>query len=159
MNSQQSFSWTVPEKFNFAHDVLDHQAKIRPDQTALYWVGIDGAKREISYSQMSDASKRAANVLEASGLRRGNLVILIIGKIPVWWEIFSACIRMGLIISPAPTSLTGKDLDYRIEAAGASAVIAQANLVDRLSTSQELATLKIKMTVGGTIPNWTNFDI
>lgn len=155
---RDEFSWKRPKKFNFAGDVLDELAKKHSKSTALYWVAKDGKKREISFLEMSLASKRAANVLTDAGLTRGDLVILIVGKIPVWWEIFSACIRMGLVVSPAPTSITTRDLEYRIEMSGAAAVITEAALAEVLNDANGIRETKALFSVGGTLTGWQEFD-
>ena len=154
----REFVWRTPQKFNFAGDVLDTLAARVPDSTALYWVGIDGSRRKISFSAMSSASKRVANVLADAGLKRGDLVILIVGKIPIWWEAFSACIRMGLVVSPAPTSLTVRDLDYRIATAGAAAVIAERSLIEPFAESQKLKNVAVRYAVGGGARGWSDLD-
>ena len=134
---KKNFTWPTQEKFNFARDVIDRHAADIPDVIALHWLGIDDSEQKISFAQMSARSKQAANVLQDAGIKRGDSVIVVISKIPAWWEVFLACLRIGAIVSPATVTLSGRDLDYRIKTAGASALIVESNLIEKLSSSEE----------------------
>ncbi len=154
------FTLNKPEKFNFVRDILDQNAKEYPDLTALYWVGVENEVVKLSFSDMSKRSQRAANVLKSAGLKRGDVVILVIGKKPVWWDLFSACIRLGLVISPAPTSISAQDLDYRIESAEAKGIIAESHLADAFQKSERLSELTMRMTYGiQRIDNWASYEL
>ena len=159
MSNVQSFELEKPKKFNFVRDVLDRNAKECADLSALYWVASDGHKEITTFKEMSVASQKAANVLKSHGLKRGDVVILVIGKLPVWWTLFSACLRLGIVISPAPTSISARDLDYRIEAAGAKGLVVQEDLISRYAESEKLKSLTVKFSVAGEeVVGWTAFE-
>jgi len=53
-------------------------------------------------------------VLTSTGVKKGNLVLLIMKPKPAWWEIVTACLRMGVVVSPGTTQLSSKD-ETRVE--------------------------------------------
>jgi non-ribosomal peptide synthetase component E (peptide arylation enzyme) len=69
---KDNFKITVPERFNFAYDVLDELAVNKPDKTALYWTQDTGAKRIISFGEMKRLSDKAANYLSSLGIGKGD---------------------------------------------------------------------------------------
>ena len=154
---KQSFAWPEQKKFNFARDVIDVRAAEIPDVTALHWLGVDASEEKISFSDMADRSKQAANVLQAAGIKRGDSVIVVVSKIPAWWELFLGCLRIGAIVSPATVTLSGRDLDYRIKTAKASAVVIESNLLEKLTSSEELPNVGVKIVVGEDTPGWHHY--
>jgi medium-chain acyl-CoA synthetase len=116
----ESFELSVPTAFNFARDVID--ATDDPQAPAIFWVKGD-QEIAVSYQELSDSSKRIATGLQSLGVRKGDTVIVLLGRKLQWWEVVTACLRMGAVLSPATPQLSATDLEYRINAAGASCVI------------------------------------
>jgi acetyl-CoA synthetase/medium-chain acyl-CoA synthetase len=158
-----SFEWERPDRYNFARDVIDARAQTDPDAQALLCVSEDGAEEHVSYAEISAASRRVANVLSAAGVRRGDVVILVLGRDRAWWEAMTACIRMGAIASPGTSQLSPKDLAYRFEASNARAVIALPSVAERVDAmadrfpDQRFPNLVAKLVVNGTRPGWTDY--
>jgi len=50
-------------------------------------------------------------------------IVTILGRKIAWWEVFTASLRMGAILSPGTTQLSAKDLAYRINTSQATCVI------------------------------------
>ena len=99
-NSYRDFSWPRPERFNFARDVVDKWAERDPDKLALFWVDDQGAEERRTFADISAASCRVANLLQGAGVRPGDYVVMILGRQMAWWEVFTAALRMGAVISP-----------------------------------------------------------
>ncbi len=116
------FKWEVPEYFNFAGQVIDKWAE-DPDKLAMLWVDDAGTEIRKTFADISKASKKLANVLAAEGIKQGDVVIVILPRNIEWWEIFTACIRMGAVIAPGTTQLTSKDIEYRANKAEAACII------------------------------------
>lgn len=155
----REFSWPRPERFNFARDVVDQWAAEDPDKLALLWVDDEGNEEKRSFSQVSDASRRVANLLTAAGVKRGDYVVMILGRQLAWWEVFTASLRMGAVISPGTTQLTVKDIAYRINAARATCVVtdtANAGKVD--AALPECTTLSARVLVDGQRDGWIDYE-
>jgi acyl-coenzyme A synthetase/AMP-(fatty) acid ligase len=119
---RRSFQLDVPEYFNFAADIIDKQAQ-NPDKEAMLWVGQHGEERHITFAHFSEASSRAANAFSALGIAKGDLVLVMLPRLPEWWETILGLIRLGAIPIPCTTLLTPKDIQFRSEVAEARVFI------------------------------------
>ena len=126
-----SFTWDVPERFNFARDIVDKWAE-DPDKLAMWCVEGDGSESKRTFLDFSRASRRLANVLTRQGIKRGDVAIVVLNRDPEWWEIVTACIRMGVVVTPGTAQLTSKDLEYRINASGAACFITDTTNAPKL---------------------------
>ncbi|ETN37962.1 uncharacterized protein HMPREF1541_07585 [Cyphellophora europaea CBS 101466] len=122
-----------PDQFNFARDIVDAHAKRLPDATALHWVSQDlSTCHQLSYSHFSRRSNLIAKVLSDLGLQAGDLLILILPRLPEWWELATACLRMGVILCPCTTLLVDKDIEYRLNVSGAAAFVGDEVAVGKM---------------------------
>jgi acyl-coenzyme A synthetase/AMP-(fatty) acid ligase len=152
------FEWEVPEYFNFAGDVIDKWAKKDPNKLAMHWVNDDGLEAKRTFMDFSKASKRLCNVLYKNGVRRGDVLMIVLGRSIEWWEVFTACIRMGVIIAPGTTQLTSKDIEYRVNTCNAVCFITDnANAAKLDAVADKCPTLKCKLVVGGDRDGWLDY--
>jgi acyl-coenzyme A synthetase/AMP-(fatty) acid ligase len=151
------FKWEVPEYFNFAGDVIDKWAQ-DSKKLAMHWVNDDGLEARRTFLDFSKASKRLCNVLSGQGVKRGDVVMIVLGRSIEWWEVFTACIRMGVVIAPGTTQLTSKDLEYRINTAKAACFITDNGNAPKLDAIvDKCPTLKCKLVIGGGRDGWLNY--
>jgi acyl-coenzyme A synthetase/AMP-(fatty) acid ligase len=144
----------VPEYFNFATDVMDHWAKIRPDVVGLWCVDVaTGAEQKFTFRQLSDAGARAANVFRSAGVRRGDRVLVMLPRVPQWWIAMLGLIRLGAVPVPATLLLTPRDVAYRLDAARIRAVVTSPE-----GTAKADGFDGIKLAVGAAPPGWIDFD-
>lgn len=129
----------VPDRFNFAQDVLDAHAaeEATRDGLALHHVaeGGSGSEEETrwTYAQLSDLSRRAASALRKMGdIRRA---VIVLPKVPEWWLLNAAALRTGTVLLPGTTLLSSSDLSARLEASGADAVIADAATTEKVDVA------------------------
>jgi len=118
----RNFQLDVPEYFNFAADVIDKYAQTTNKQ-AMLWIGQHGEERHLTFAHFSDASNRVANAFSALGLRKGDPVLMMLPRIPEWWESILGLIRLGAIPIPCTTLLTPKDIQFRADIAQPVAII------------------------------------
>ncbi|KFY42753.1 hypothetical protein V494_02271 [Pseudogymnoascus sp. VKM F-4513 (FW-928)] len=103
-----------PDTFNFAVDVVDYWAAQPGDLEAMYWVSKDESqKRSLTFKYFSRQSHRVSVLLQRLGVKQGETMVMIVPRVPAWWEIAVGAIRSGVIISPATVLLTAKDIQYR----------------------------------------------
>jgi acyl-coenzyme A synthetase/AMP-(fatty) acid ligase len=157
--ARRTFSWARPEKFNFAGDVIDRWAQ-EPQKEAIRWIDDHGADISRSFAQLSEASRKACNVLASAGVKRGDTLVLVLGRQLAWWEVLTACIRMGVVVSPGTTQLSGKDLAYRITACNASAVVTDSGTAAKIDAVREQCpSLSTCLVVDGTpAPGWLDYQ-
>jgi acyl-coenzyme A synthetase/AMP-(fatty) acid ligase len=120
---RRNFYLEVPEYFNFAIDVIGKWAE-DPGKLAMLWVGKDGKTEEhISFAQFAERSSRAANAFAALGIRKGVTVMVMLPRIPEWWETVLGLMKIGAVPIPCTTLLTPKDIQFRAEVAEARGFI------------------------------------
>ncbi|EEP80545.1 hypothetical protein UREG_05387 [Uncinocarpus reesii 1704] len=113
-----------PEYFNFALHVVDKWAAIRPSPQALLWVDQKGRNPlSLDYAYFSKRSHQAAELLTRLGVKKGDRVIIILPRVPAWWEIATAIIRIGAVVCPCTTQAVAHDIEYRARASGATVFI------------------------------------
>src|SRR5580692_4265090 len=153
-----NFRWQCPEFFNFGFDVVDAWAAASPEHLALRWVGPD-VERTLTYSQLVDRSSRFARALAGLGLSRGERVLVILPRVPEWWETLIGLLKAGAVAIPGTTLLTPKDLAYRIELAGVTAVITDVEGAEKIDAMGNAPTgLKQRILVGPeTRPDWQSY--
>jgi len=157
--ARAEFKWAPPARFNFARDVIDKWAEQDPAKLAMVWVDDHGHERRITYREMSNRSRRLCNVLAASGIRRGDTIIVMLPRLVAWWEVVTACLRMGVVVSPGTGQLAPKDLAYRIEASQATAFITEEKHVAKLAAIADVAaTLKLRLCVDGAPDGWSDYE-
>jgi acetyl-CoA synthetase len=106
---------------NFAREIVDTKPAERP---ALLELARDGARREWTFGQIAERSARLAGALEQNGVRRGDVVMTLIGNRPEWVLSMLACFRVGAVVLPCTEQLRAKDLRLRIAVAKPTLVLA-----------------------------------
>ncbi|XP_072454065.1 acyl-coenzyme A synthetase ACSM5, mitochondrial isoform X3 [Notamacropus eugenii] len=155
----------IPEYFNFASDVLDmwsqmEKAGKRSPNPAFWWIDGQGAEIKWTYEELGIQSRKTANVLSrVCNLRPGDRLLLILPRIPEWWLVNVACMRTGVVIIPGVSQLTKKDIQYRLQASAAKAIITNDSLAPQVDTiSADCPSLRTKVLVSGSRrPGWLNF--
>jgi len=156
---KENFKITVPERFNFAYDVLDELAATKPDKTALYWTNDQGEKRVFSFADMKRLSDKAANYLSSLGIGKGDKVMIILKRDWQFWHTIMALHKLGAATIPATHLLTEKDITYRVNAAGVKAIISTdfGEVAARVDNAKDMPTLKLKLLCGDR-EGWLNYD-
>jgi acyl-coenzyme A synthetase/AMP-(fatty) acid ligase len=115
---------------NFARDVVE-AAPAR--NRALVEIGREGSRREWTFGQVAaDAAKVAAR-LHSQGLRRGDVVVTLVGNRSEWVLALVACFRLGLVALPCSEQLRANDLRYRLEVAQPRLVVCDQRNADVLT--------------------------
>ncbi len=66
--------WDVPARYNIARDVCDKHPR---DKLAMVWEDWRGHEREVTWGELQSLANRAANVLAAHGVQRGDRVAVV----------------------------------------------------------------------------------
>jgi acyl-coenzyme A synthetase/AMP-(fatty) acid ligase len=127
-------------RVNFSRDVVD--AAPGGDR-ALVEIERDGRRREWTFGEVADASARLAGAFAARGVRRGDVVLTLVGNRPEWVLAMVACFRIGAVVLPCNEQLRAGDLRARLDAAAPRLVV-----VDERNAG-ELASAGVDPTAGG----------
>ena len=156
----RKFTITVPEHFNFGFDVIDRHAE-EENKRALVWTDAGGVQsKEYTFRDIKLLSNQAANALRGAGVKKGDRVFIMLGRVPEWFFILVACHKLGAVIMPAPVILTVGDIEYRITKGRANAVItnnANHAKVDEAVKKIDAPFLRNKFLSDGAAPGWADF--
>ncbi len=116
-----------PATFNFARDIVERRAQLCPHDRALWCVAESGLERCFTFAELTDLARRASHLFQQAGIRRGDRVLVMLPRVPMWWIGMLGLIRLGAVPITATTLLTSKDIDYRVSTAGISALLTDAD--------------------------------
>ncbi|MEI5583409.1 MULTISPECIES: acetate--CoA ligase [unclassified Agromyces] len=116
--------WFDDGELNVAANCLDRHVEAGlGDRVAFYWEGEPGDSRVVTYAQLTDEVKRAANALTDLGVREGDRVAIYLPMIPEAVVSMLAVARLGAIHSVVFGGFSADSLASRIDDAEASVVI------------------------------------
>ena len=116
--------WFSDGDINVAYNCLDrHVNNGLGDRVALHFEGEPGDQESITYAQLTDRVKRAANLLASLGVSQGDRVIIYMPLIPEAVVAMLAVARLGAIHSVVFGGFSAESLRARIDDANATLVI------------------------------------
>ncbi len=90
---------------------LDARAALRPEKTAIR---VADTGRELSYRALAQLCHRCAHTLQQLGVVAGDRVALALRSEPLYLALYFAAARLGAILIPLNTRLTGLELDEQL---------------------------------------------
>ncbi len=156
---KSNFKIEVPEKFNFAYDVLDKLAEQKPNKRALVWLNENGEKHTFSFSDIKRLSDKAANFFLSVGIKKGDKVMVILKRHHEFWYTIMALHKIGAITIPATHLLTKKDIEYRVNAAGIRMIVctSSGDISSSIDMAQNMPTLEYKAILDGERDGWLSY--
>jgi acetyl-CoA synthetase len=156
------FKIYVPQDFNFAFDVVDELAKLKPSKKAMIWCDDNGNNKILTFNDIKNKSNKAANFFKSLGIHKGDVVMLILRRHYEYWICVTALHKLGALVIPATHLLTTRDLLYRVIVAKVKVIIALAderiyNVINQVKKSK-LTKLQFIISVNGYINNWINYS-
>jgi len=160
---RRNFHLEVPEYFNFATDVIGKWAS-DPNKLAMLWIGQNGEERQLTFAHFAERSSRAANAFARLGIQKGDRVLVMLPRIPEWWESVLGLMKIGAIPIPSTTLLTPKDIQYRAGVAEVAAFITDSEGAEKFDqVRSECPTVKVAILVEpnadvGGREGWTSYQ-
>jgi len=154
------FTLKYSENYNFAYDVMDEIARLQPNRRAMIWCNEAGEEHTFSFSDLKRMSDKTANMLRTHGVKKGDMVMLVLKRHFEFWFSILALHKLGAVAIPATNLLTKKDFEYRFEAAGVKAVLCTADgeVAEHVDMAcEEYKGLSSKIIVNGKRDGWYSF--
>ena len=148
------FQWPSFDRFNWAIDWFDDVARRHPDRPALWIVEEGGGETKLSFAELAERSNRLANHLSGLGVRRGDRVLLMLPNVAPLWETVLAAMKLGAVVIPATTLLTGPDLVDRVARGRVRHVVAAAEHTEKFA---ELPAEVTRIAVGAPVAGWHDY--
>jgi acyl-coenzyme A synthetase/AMP-(fatty) acid ligase len=153
----RDFRWDVPGHYNFAFDVVDRWGE-DAEKLAMLWVNERGDEKRLTFGDFTARSNQVANALRTLGLRKGDRILIMLPRVPEWWEAVLGMMKIGAISMPGTTLLTPKDVAYRIRSAEAAAVITDEEGAFKVEqVADDCPTLRLKILLGPEREGWVNY--
>lgn len=151
------FTWPQLERFNWARDYFDGIARGNP-APALHIVEESGEEARLSYDDLRVRSNQVASFLVGQGARRGDRILLMLGNEVALWETMLAAIKIGAVLIPATTLLSGDDLADRLRRGRVRWVITNATGVGKFSAlpGDALQGVGLISVRAPALPGWTD---
>jgi acyl-coenzyme A synthetase/AMP-(fatty) acid ligase len=152
-----SFRLDVPESFNFARDVVGMWADDR-NRRAMVWLGRNGEERQITFRDFYRRARRAAAAFRAAGIQKGDRVLVVMPRVPEWWETLLGLELIGAVAAPGTTLLTARDMKYRVDLAQATAAVMDDENARKLADVRaECPDLRTVFVLGQTMPDTIDY--
>ncbi len=149
----------VPEFYNFGFDVVDRWAE---DRTKLALISVDPSgeqSQQHTFWDLKMLSNKFANTLRDLGINKGDRVFVMLPRIPQWYVVLVAMMKLGVIPMPATTLCTPRDIEYRINQAEAVAAITDLENAPKVEESAGACpSLKHLIMAQGEKRGWLNYD-
>jgi acetyl-CoA synthetase len=149
------------DNFNFAFDIVDELGTTKPDKLAMLHISRDKTERRFTFGDMKKESSRCANYFKSIGIKRGDKVLLVMGRRYQFWFAMIGLNKLGAIAIPATNQLQTHDIEYRFKKAGIEHMICtiDGDVAQQADEAEKLyKPLKNKIIVGGERDGWRNFD-
>ncbi len=151
----------VPDNFNFGYDVVDEWASSNPGKRALCWTNDRGEHRDLTFGELKTLSDQTAAFFLSIGIKKGDMVMLILKRNIEFWQAIVALHKIGAIAIPATHLLTDGDITYRNNAAGIKAIVATGDtqLIEHVNLAMAGSpTVERRVVVGNEVPDgWIDF--
>lgn len=146
---------SIPETFNVAEYFVDRNLNEgRGEHTAILF-----QEQRLSYRTVADQVQRAANLLQAGGLERGDRLVLILYDSPEFVATFWGAIRSGLLPIPSNTLLSADDYAFMLQDSGARGLVVDARLYEKIEPAlNQLPELKSVWVSGKSQPGRKNLE-
>jgi len=100
---------------NIAHEAVDrHLDGPLAERVALRFLGRRGGARELTYAELARQTDRFANVLAALGVRRGERVFVLAGRIPELYVAALGTLKHGGVFSPLFSAFGPEPIEQRL---------------------------------------------
>ncbi|MEO0068050.1 MAG: AMP-binding protein [candidate division WOR-3 bacterium] len=156
----RNFRWEIPEYYNFAYDTVDAWAEKDRTKLALISVEDDGkTAQKHTFWELSRLSNKFANLLFASGAKKGDRILVLLPRIPEWYVAVLGAMKAGVVFMPTPTLSTSKDIEYRLNTSGAKFCITDADNAQKIADAQpNCPNLKTVFLVNGKREDWISYN-
>ncbi|HEY6513921.1 MAG TPA: AMP-binding protein, partial [Burkholderiaceae bacterium] len=145
----RGFRWQVPERFNLAEVCCARWARDTPDAVAIRCEQDNGARLRVSYGQLYRQASRAANLLRALGVQRGDRVAIVLPQRIDTAVAHIAVSMIGAVAMPLSMLFGADALHYRLRDSGAACAIVDAGaLANVLVARADCPALAHVITVG-----------
>jgi acetyl-CoA synthetase len=138
----RAFSWAAARAqldglaggrgLNIAHEAVDRHANgPRASKIALRCVAKDGRRTDLSYATLRDQTNRFANLLGSLGVRKGDRVFSLLGRIPELYVAALGTLKNTSVFSPLFSAFGPDPIRDRLRIGDAKVLVTTPELYER----------------------------
>lgn len=117
---------------NIAHEAVDrHAAGPYADKVALRWLGKSGERRDTTYCELRKATNQFANALKSLGVRPGERVFVLMGRLPELYVAVLGTLKAGCVASPLFSAFGPEPVAIRLELGEGRVLVTTSGLYSR----------------------------
>jgi acetyl-CoA synthetase len=117
---------------NIAHEAVDrHLLHGLGAKTAIRWLGKTGERREMSYAELARATNRFANALAGLGVRPGERVFVLMGRLPELYVAVLGALKARCVATPLFSAFGPEPIATRAEMGDARVLVTTSELYRR----------------------------
>ncbi|RAK76580.1 acyl-coenzyme A synthetase ACSM5 [Aspergillus fijiensis CBS 313.89] len=88
-----------------------------------------GQAQEFHYSHFEQRAHQVAHALQASGINKGDVILLMSCRAPDWYEMLCGCMLAGVVVCPCSAALMPAEVSQRAQMTNASAIVASSGRI------------------------------
>ncbi len=158
-NARNGFEIPTPKYYNFAYDCVDKLGETDRNRQAMLWVNQQGEEKRFTFYDFSRLSNQAANLFLRLGISKGDAVMIMLPRIPEWWVVSLALIKLGAIQCPSPSLLTSADLRQRVKMGRFKMVITDTTNADKFDEIfDDCPLLQQRVLIEGERHGWISYQ-
>ena len=119
-----------PDSPHTVADILEHWAAARPDNVAILF-----EDRSYTYRDLEEHARRYAHWAQSLGLKRGDVVALLMENRPEYIFAWGGLIKLGVAVALINTNLRERSLAHSIAISGARHVVMGAEMADNYASA------------------------
>ena len=143
----------APIQYNLVNEFEKFQDD--PKRLAIVWKSDDGESKTITYKELMELSSQAANVFTTAGLKKGDVVLVMVPRLIEAYVTYIGALKAGLVVIPSSEMLRSKDIDYRLVHSEAKAVVAYEPYMSQFEQVKNLNGIK-QFVIGQTTDTWVS---
>ena len=158
---KKNYKVNFPETFNFGYDIVDEWARLDENKKALVWCNDHDEEKVFTFKDISLLSNKAANYFRGLGIKKGDVVMMILRRRWEYWICAVALHKLGATIIPSTLQLTTKDIVYRGNAANVKSIVCVNDdfVIEQVENAMpKIPTLKTRTVVGQPRDGWNFFE-
>ncbi len=120
---------------NIGYEAVDRHAESHlKESLAIRWIGEDGKRKEFTYQQLSEQTNRFANLLRSAGIRKGDVVCTLTGRIPELYFSALGTLKNGSIYCPLFSIYGPEPIYQRLHKGKAKVLVTSSELYKKKVT-------------------------
>lgn len=145
-----------PQFFNWVTDVFEPlNVKQHPNDKALIWK-YNNQEDNFTFAEISALGNQFLNLMRKYGIQQGDKLFIQIPLLAPNWYSYLGCIKGGIVMIPAATSLELRDLEFRFNSVFPEVILADPTNAEKIDQAEKSIgkPIKLKIITEGARAGW-----